>query len=236
MLLEDESITFDELVEYKHSTHMELADRLLPDLIAAAREDGGERVRTAADILDAWDGNADVESGGAILFLAWAEAFYGRMRGNPFVVGWDPTDPMGTPNGLANPELAIEVLNDAAQAVIDRYGALDVPFGDVYRVRRDGLDLPGNGMGGPAGVFRAAGYGPAEDGKYQLGGGDTFVMAVEFSTPIRAVAALGYGNASQEGSPHRTDQLHLFSEKRMRPVWRTREAIEANLSSRMVWE
>jgi acyl-homoserine-lactone acylase len=143
---------------------------------------------------------------------------------------------MGTPSGLADPALAVRVLEEAAEAVRERYGSLEVPFGDVYRVRRDDLDLPGNGMSGPAGVFRAAGYGPAGDGKFQIGGGDSFVLAVEFGNPISAMAVTGYGNASQPGSRHRTDQLQLFSEKRMRPVWRTREEIEANLDSRMRWE
>ena len=91
-------------------------------------------------------------------------------------------------------------------------------------------------MSGPVGVFRAAGYAPAEDGRFQIGGGDSFVMAIEFGDPIRAMAVTGYGNASQAGSSHRTDQLRLFSEKKMRPVWRTREEIEANLRSRMRWE
>jgi acyl-homoserine-lactone acylase len=65
-----------------------------------------------------------------------------------------------------------------------------------------------------------------------VGGGDSFVFALEFSSPLRAEAVLGYGNASQPGSPHRTDQLELFSTKRLRPVWRTRSEIEEHLSGR----
>jgi acyl-homoserine-lactone acylase len=214
---------------------MEVADRLLPALIAAAREGGGEVVGGAADVLEGWDGNADVDSRGAVLFLEWAQGFWNRTRGNAFAAAWDPSDPMGTPSGLADPALAVRVLEEASQAVLDRHGSLDVPFGEVYRLRRDDLDLPGNGMSGPVGVFRAAGYAPAEEGRFQIGGGDSFVMAVEFGTPIRAMAVTGYGNASQPGSPHRTDQLRLFSEKKMRPVWRTRKEIEANLRSRMSW-
>ncbi len=236
MLMEDESITFEELVEYKHSTHMEVADRLLPALVAAAREGGGPVAEEAADVLEGWDGNSDVESRGAVLFLEWAQGFWNRTRGNAFATPWDPSDPMGTPRGLAEPGLAVQVLEEAAQAVLGRYGSLDVPFGEVYRIRWDELDLPGNGMSGPAGVFRAAGYGRAEDGKFQIGGGDSFVLAVEFGDPIRAMAVTGYGNASQQGSAHRTDQLRLFSEKRMRPVWRNREEIEENLEGRVKWE
>ncbi len=236
MLLDDESITFDEMVEYKHSTHLELADRLLGELTTKARESGSERARAAAEVLEAWDGNADAESRGAVLFLVWGEAFYRETQGNPFATEWDPSDALNTPSGLADPGLAVEILEDAADSVLASYGALDVPFGEVYRVRRDDLDLPGNGFGDPFGVFRAAWYAPAEEGKFEIFGGDSFVLAVEFADPIRAMAAMGYGNASQGGSPHRTDQLSLFSEKKLRPVWRTRDEVEANLESRLAWQ
>jgi acyl-homoserine-lactone acylase len=52
---------------------------------------------------------------------------------------------------------------------------------------------------------------------------------------VKAYAVLGAGNASQPSSPHITDQLELFSEKRLRPVWLTRKEIEANLKERKVF-
>ncbi|MGI9189983.1 MAG: penicillin acylase family protein, partial [Longimicrobiaceae bacterium] len=63
--------------------------------------------------------------------------------------------------------------------------------------------------------------------------GDSYVALVEF-TPEgpRARVLLGYGNASQPGSPHLNDQLPLLSAKRMRPAWRTREQVEAHLEMR----
>ena len=47
---------------------------------------------------------------------------------------------------------------------------------------------------------------------------------------VRAQTLLSYGNASQPGSPHYGDQLDLFSRQEMRPAWRTRAEVEANLS------
>jgi acyl-homoserine-lactone acylase len=236
MLMEDESITFEEFVEYKHSTRMELGRRLREELVSAALRAGGEAVLEAAQILEDWDGNADVGSRGAVLFLEWAQSYYRQTRGQLFSQPWDPEAPMETPRGLSDADLAVAVLVEAADAVRASYGSLDVPYGEVYRVRRDAVDLPGNGASGIAGVFRAAGYAPAEEGRYELVGGDTFVMAVEFGEPIQAMAVMGYGNASQAGSPHRTDQVSLFSEKRMRPVWRTKEDVEANLGARRLYK
>ena len=63
MLDEDESISFDEMIEYKHSTRMELADRILDDLIPTARRRGG-RARAAAEVLDSWDRQANADSRG----------------------------------------------------------------------------------------------------------------------------------------------------------------------------
>jgi acyl-homoserine-lactone acylase len=45
MLLEDESITFEELESYKLSTRLELADRILDDLFAAVDSLGSEKAK-----------------------------------------------------------------------------------------------------------------------------------------------------------------------------------------------
>ena len=71
-----------------------------------------------------------------------------------------------------------------------------------------------------------------QDGRFRASGGDSFVTAIEFSSPLRANVLMVYGNASQPGSRHLTDQLPLFPRKELRPVWRTRPEIEAHLESR----
>ena len=63
-------------------------------------------------------------------------------------------------------------------------------------------------------------------------GGDTFVFAAEFGDRVLAQSLLTAGNWSQPGSPHRTDQLRLFVDKRLKPVWRRRSEIEGNLEMR----
>ena len=94
------------------------------------------------------------------------------------------------------------------------------------------VDLPGNGGPGGLGAFLVVAYADGADGRRTAVQGDTYVAAIEFSTPVRAQALIGYGNASQPGSPHRTDQLELFARKELRPVWRTRAEIMANLGER----
>jgi acyl-homoserine-lactone acylase len=85
------------------------------------------------------------------------------------------------------------------------------------------------------GAIRTVGPGPFVNGKAPGASGDTYFAVIEFSTPVHAEALLSYGNWSKEGSPHLQDQTELMSKKEMRPVWRTKQDIEANLESRKVF-
>jgi acyl-homoserine-lactone acylase len=239
MLLEDSSMSFNELVSYKHSTRLELADRVLGDLLPAARQRGGVASQ-AADVLADWDAKADADSRGALLFMAWFQEFTKGQADLPrlmsiFAVPWDPADPYSTPRALKDPQAAAAALEAAANQFMSTYGTLEVPYGEVQRLGLGGLDLPGNGgAGDPWGIFRVTYFFPADDGKFQAVAGDTYVAVIEFGDPVRAKALLSYGNATQPGSPHVGDQLELYARKELRPVWRTRPEIEANLEFREV--
>src|SRR5260370_12615473 len=50
----DSSITWDEFLRYRNSTHVLLADRVLHDLLPAAHGSLVENVRAAANVLQAW--------------------------------------------------------------------------------------------------------------------------------------------------------------------------------------
>jgi acyl-homoserine-lactone acylase len=154
--------------------------------------------------------------------------------GSPWEVGWTPRAPLATPDGLSDPARAAALLGDVARRVRATYGSLNVPWGEVYRLRRDSVDLPANGGPDEAGAFRVTEFQPlpGDSTRFMAASGDSYVLAVEFSTPLRARSLLGYGNASQPGSPHRTDQLELYARKELKPVWLTREEIMANLKAR----
>ena len=229
MLADDDRITFDELVAYKHSTRMELADRILDDLLPAARSAGGGPAK-AAEMLAAWDRSADATSRGAILF----ERFYGELakasgKEGPFATKWDARNPLTTPDGLRDLAAAVAALERAAASMTKDGLALDVPWGDVYRLRRGGVNLPANGGPNELGIFRVVGYRKADDGVFEAAGGDSFMFVAEFAKPVRALSSVAPGNWSQPASPHAADQLPLFAEKKLKPAWRSRKDIEANL-------
>ena len=230
MLDEDRSITYQEMIRYKYSTRMELADRMLEDLIAAVRRSGRPAAVKAAQVLETWDRCADASSRGAVLFEAFAHEWMGH--GNPWAVKWSESDPRTTPKGLDDPASAVAALEKAADQVERDWGSIDVAWGEVYRLRRAGLDLPANGGPGEVGIFRVINFRKDKDGKFAAFGGDSYVAAIEFTNPVRAMAVLGYGNSSQPGSPHQADQLEFLTKKQLRPTWRTRQEIEAHLESK----
>jgi len=234
MLLEDEQISFETMIANKFSSHLELADRILDDLIPAARQLGGELGHQAADVLEAWNRQATADSRGAALFGLWVQ----QMRSSQlFATPWSNDSPLSTPDGLANPTRAVEVLEKAALQLKLITGAVDVPWGEVVRLRYGEVDLPASGAPGVLGSFQVIDVVPAEtvSGKFQAFAGDTYIAAIEFSQPVRAEVLMSYGNATQPGSPHIGDQLSLYTQGKLRPVWRTRKAIKAHLESRQVF-
>jgi len=237
MITEHGSLSFDNMVEDIFSTHMEMADRLLDGLISAARTYGNATAQQAADVLQGWDRTANAESTGAILFQQWVFQMYGQ--GLPlFAQPWDPAHPLTTPSGLANPQVAAAALGSAANAVIAQYGSLTVPWGSVYRLQRGSINLPASGGLGDLGIFSVLDYTQNQQGQFAAAGGDSYMAAVEFSTPVRAKVLLIYGNASQPDSPHNGDQLALYAHQQMRDAWLTLPEIQQHLAAQetVSWE
>jgi acyl-homoserine-lactone acylase len=210
---------------------MELADRVLPDLLKAANG-SAEGTAEAAKVLEKWDHLTEVDSRGAVLFQMFADRYLAGNMAAKFRVKYDPAKPLETGLGLADPEAALKALAAAAEQCVKTYGALDVKWGDVFRFGSGDGDVPGNGGSGNSGVFRTVAYTRQVGNKFYAAHGETFVCTVEFAAAQRAQCALSYGNASQPGSAHLADQLQLMTDKKLHPVWRERKDVEAHLSAR----
>jgi acyl-homoserine-lactone acylase len=229
MITEAPKITFDELIEKKHSTRMELADRMLPDLLKAAAG------TDAATVLAKWDRATDVDSQGAVLFQMFADRYFSAANGgmaSKLRVPYDPARPLESARGLADPASAAAALAAAAADCIKLYGALDVKWGDVFRFASGRADLPGNGGPGGSGLFRTVAFSRRDGNKFYAASGETIVCAIEFGRNQRAQCLLGYGNATQPGSPHLEDQLPFMVQKKLLPVRREKKEVEGDLKLR----
>lgn len=230
MLTEVPRLSFEQLIADKYSTRSELADRLLDDLLAAAENSSNDLTNRATAVLKSWDRSMDASSRGAVLFAAWARRMV--SQGSAMAVPFDPARLLDTPRGLKDKPAALQQLEAAAREVESRYGKLDVPWGELFRLRLGSYDFPANGGPGSLGVFRVIEFAPDKDGRFRSIGGDSFIAAVEFSQPIKASVLLTYGNSSRPGSRHFGDQLELSAKKQLRTAWMTRHDIEEHLEER----
>jgi len=141
--------------------------------------------------------------------------------------------PRSTPDGLADPGKAVQALTRAARRVERRHDSLTVPWGAVHRLVGPNGSYATSGGNGLFGLFRVLWFGEMEQGRRRATGGDSYVALTEFTEDgPRAKAVLPYGNVSQPNSPHRGDQLEMYAEKRMRPVWLHRDSVRAHLEQR----
>jgi acyl-homoserine-lactone acylase len=225
-------LTLDALVEMRHSTGVLLAERVLDELLATA-SNGNGAVEDAAAVLAEWDRRVEPGSRGAALFLMWAQEQCRGPATNPcaFAQPWSRDDPLARNARLADPAASLAALERAVTATRQRFGALNVPWGEVMRIAPD---LAGRGgPGDPLGIFQVVSYAPGSQG-FRAVHGDSWVAAIEF-TPRgpRGKVLMSYGNATQPGSPHDGDQLPLLARGEMRPLWFTREEVERNLRERV---
>ncbi|NOW48655.1 acyl-homoserine-lactone acylase [Novosphingobium sp. SG751A] len=233
LLNETPKLSFDDFVARKLTTRALMADRMLPELLAAGKDSTDPDIQAAVAVLSAWDHQDNADSRGALLFETWALLFSpGNFTSQAnYAVKWTLDDPLETPRGLKDPAAAVAMLKQAVAKTKQLYGAIDRPFGDVSRFHIGGVNLPGNGGFGNTGVFRTITWGPMKDGERTPQHGETWVSMIEFSTPMKAVGMMSYGNSSQPGSPHNADQLKFLNAKTFRTLWIERKDVEAHLEA-----
>jgi acyl-homoserine-lactone acylase len=224
-------ISFDQFVQKKVTTRSLMADRMLPELLKAASGSADPDIQRAVAILSAWDHRDEAQSRGALLFETWALLFAPNNFTSQvnYAEKWTLDDPLQTPRGLKDPAHAVALLKQAVEKTKALYGAVDRPYGEVSRFHIGDVNLPANGGMGNTGIFRTITWGPMKNGERTPVAGETWVSMVEFGTPMKAVGMMSYGNSSQPGSKHNSDQLPYLASKTFRTLWRSRAEVARHL-------
>ena len=206
-------VSLTDVMTLKHNLRMLLADRVKSDLIAAARDAAPDSAMSnALTVLAHWDNTVAPDSRGSTLFDAWFRRYTALAKDSTFAIAWTPARLITTPRGIGKPALAVEALGWAIADTKRRYGASDVMWGEVHRVRRGTVDVPAGGCSGLLGCFRVLTYTQAADGKQVASGGDGWILGVEFTKAgPRAVSVLAYGQSSDPASPYHEDQAAMFA-------------------------
>ncbi|RYG37504.1 MAG: acylase [Burkholderiales bacterium] len=231
MIAENEKIELETFMALKLSTRSLLADRTLPDLLAAAGNESDPEIQTAVKLLGEWDRTYSKDNRAGLLFEEWARLFAGPRFADTsnFAIAFSADKATSTPSGIKDAAAGVDMLKKAIATTKAKYGAIDRLFGDVSRFKLGDVDAPGDGHVGGLGPFRVITWGPLNaSGRRYPQHGETWVGMIEFSTPIKAYGLMSYGNARQPGTRHYSDQLQMLSDHEFRELWLRREQIEAH--------
>jgi len=210
----DEAISAEEFLAYKfdnaYSGESELA-ALITEIVAIDPA-GDTDLAEAQAILRAWDRHTNLENRGAALGVLIGEPIVrARLRGT------EPPDAMG-------------ILQEVITTLKTNYGRLDPTWGEVNRIVRGDVDLPI--QGGPD-VLRAVYGEPADDGKLNAVGGDTYIMLIEWDSDgtVSSQSIHQFGSATMDpASSHFDDQTPSFAEERLTPVLLDWADLEPNIA------
>ncbi|WP_422860705.1 penicillin acylase family protein [Flagellimonas sp. S174] len=231
LLLSKSKLSFQDLEEMQSSTYSEMADRCLDELIDFANKSNDTVLIKASKVLQEWDKKLDNESVGAVLFVNW---YFMARKKKMFQTDFDLNDPLNTPHTLT--DNAKQILLNAAKRTLKRYGSLDVPWKSVYKTKYGDYTVDG-GLGlGEIGSFNAGFYQPINSFKYQLAGGSAYTAVIEFGELNKARGILAYGNASENDSPFKGDQIKLLTQRKLRSINFYEQQINQHLHSKEILE
>ena len=225
----EDKLSLEDVIALKHSYHMLLADRVKNDLVAAVRASNpAPNVSQAIEALARWDNTVAPGSKGGVLFeIWWRRYIQGSIADSMFAQPWTSSAPASTPRGLRDPARAVSAFAWAVDETTKRFGAADVAWGDVHRVRVGSVDAPVGGCNGDLGCFRVIWYRNDPDGKRAAAGGDGWILAVEFTDTPRAYSVLAYGESDRADSPFHDDQAAMFARGELKKVALTPADVEA---------
>ncbi len=221
----EDRFSLEDVVRLKHSYRMLLAERILPDLLAASIHHLPAPPEDAMLTLRNWDRTSAPNSRGGVLFETWWRLYQANVQ-QPFATPWSIRLPTTTPSGLANPGEAVNLIRVAADSVRHRFSRIDVSWGEAHRIRIGTRDMPVGGCRGDLGCFRVLWYRDEADGKLAAQGGDGWILAVEFGDVPRAYSVLAYGESSRPDSPWFGDQAKRFAEGDLKSVPLDRATVE----------
>src|SRR5215469_8431432 len=189
----------------------------------APTSNGGKvKLGDACTTLAHWNGKADSDQRGAVLFAEFWNFAQGA-KPSPFSHPFQLSHPVTTPSGLNTANSTVHTaLGDAIQQLRKANIPIDTTLGAVQFVTYHGSHIPiPGGPGDPDGIFNAI-YVNDEPGDSPTApdDGSSFIQVVTWaknsSCPVGSTI-LTYSESSNPSSPHFADQTKLFSKKQFLP-------------------
>ncbi|MEW4467560.1 acylase [Parasphingorhabdus sp. JC815] len=124
------------------------------------------------------------------------------------------------------------ILQETVDHLNKYFGKIDPPMLDVLRLRQGEVDLPIDG--GNDTIRASTLWDVDDDGRLSVRHGDSYIMFVEWDKTgkVSSRSIQPFGSATtRPDSPHYTDQMKLFVDKKLKPVWFDPKLLEKNKAS-----
>jgi acyl-homoserine lactone acylase PvdQ len=176
---------------------------------SAKQGDAAEVYKSIQD----WDRHSEADSRGALAFYAFKREGLGGSRGRAVEPPADLTDGQ-----------LLNALAKAAEWLKTNFNSLNVPYGTLFRVGREGGDRNwpvGGGSVSDAGMATVRAISFSKSGKTLVGhGGQTSTQIVIMSDPPESYSIVPLGVSDHKESGHWDDQAEkLFSKSKATPTW-----------------
>ena len=212
----DGTITDSELWAIKYDTGYEKAGYAKDwlDRIAALDLKDSAKLLKAQKLLAGWDWNLDGKGPADALALMVL-----RPANKSHYNRGEMPDPR-------------QILKETVDHLTQYFDRIDPPMLDVLRLRQGKVDLPVDG--GNDTIRASTLWDVDEDGRLSVRHGDSFIMFIEWTKDgkVHSRSIQPFGAATTRGdSPHYTDQMQLFVDKKLKPVWFDPKDLEQHKTS-----
>lgn len=186
-------------------------------------------LKPSLELLLGWNGFMERDSAAATLFRFWRD----------FTKKMEPAVPLeevrqGKPLTQEQQAVLLRALAQAQEHLQQKYGRLQVPWGEVHRLRRGNRSWPlSGGDSGDGQTLRAIGARMEDDGIFYGYTGQNWTQVVVLRPGrVESYSYTPYGQSDRPDSPHFADQAEkLFSRSRLKPTWFHRQDLEGHIES-----
>ncbi len=172
------------------------AEPFLQAIIEASDGQTDPELSEAHSILKNWDGRATIDNHAVPILVQWER------------VAREKHQRLNAPPGR---EASLAILKQTIAEMKRLYGKFNVPM-SATQIFTHGKDYPVPGHDSLWAITAAY-----QNGKWHVNGGSSWLMLIEFSTPLKVLTIAPLGESDDPSSPHFADQTAMFAKQEMKP-------------------
>ena len=116
-----------------------------------------------------------------------------------------------------------EALSQTKKYLLKHFGKIDILLGELQRHTRGNIDLPVSGL---TDMIAPSYVVDDDNGRFRVVSGESYIMLTRYSKKgVEIETVIPYGNSNDPSSPHFTDQMQLYVDKRLKEMTLDKNAI-----------